>query len=230
MAFEYLFTALPALPADLGSNVPMTPARFAALCSEEGGPASLLARAILLQVDLRALELLEFGLTPSETACLSEAELRERRDLPEWLSRALASDPGGFAVPFDRVWKAYFEELIRLGCAHGSGFLVSWVPWEVGLRGAVSKLRAQRASESDRAFLIEGLDAERASTFRPTLDALVSLFEGGFDAWAGMERLLGGLRLSKLRELAPSYTFTLDELLGYAAQYVILRGSRYLSR
>jgi hypothetical protein len=230
MAFEYLFSALPALPADPGSNVTLAPTRLAKLCAEEGGRAAQLVGAILMEFDVRALELMEFGAEPSETALYSEAALRDRQGFPEWLVRALARNAVGYAYGFDRIWEAYFEEMMRLARAARSTFFMRWVRYDAGLRNAVSKLRAQRSSEPERAFTINAFDVERASTYRPVLDALISFSDGGFDAWAEMDRLLVRIRLAKLRELAPAYSFNLDELLSYAAQYVLLRGSRYLSR
>jgi len=230
MAYEYLFASLPALPDDPGGGIGLEPARFAAMCAEEGGHAAGLAHAVLMAFDIKALERMEFGAETSETAVYTQRELSERAALPEWLQKALVSEEGKYAYAFDRVWEAYYRELLRLACEHGSKFLKGWVSWEVGLRNVVARLRAQRAGKEGQELAIDGVSEEHPSAFRPVLDSLVSLMDGGFNSWREMDRSLSALRLTKARELAPPYTFNLDELLGYAVQFVILRGSPYLAR
>lgn len=229
MAFEYLFTSLPALPYDPGGNVGLDPARFARMCAEEGGVATRLTHAILMAFDLKAMEGARFGTGFSETAIYAEKELEEKARFPEWLLKALVSEEGGYAYAFDRVWEAYYRELFDLAARHSSRFLRSWVSWEVGLRNSVARLRAQRAGLEGTALAIEGISDQHPSIYRPVLDSLVSLMDGGFNSWREMDRSMNALRLFKARELAPQYTFNMDELLSYAVQFVILRGSPYLS-
>jgi len=229
MAFEYLFTALPSLPEDPGGRVSLEPARLATLCDEEGGGAAKLVRAILLRFDIKALERIEFGSEPSETAVYSEKELEERSGFPKWLEKALASEAVGMAYGFDRVWVAYFRKLQALACRSGSRFLRSWVSWEVGLRNSVAEIRAGRAGLDKAGYLIEGISDEHSAIYRPMIDSLVSFMDGGFDSWREMDSLMSAQMLEKARTLAPAYTFNMDELLSYAVQFVILRGGSYLS-
>jgi len=144
MAFEFLFSSLPALPDDAGGPLSLTPAKLASMCAEEGGIAARLARGILIAFDVTALEMIGFGLDPFDMAIFTEEELTERAGFPEWLVRALDSDGGGYHYTFDRVWEAYYRELARLARETGSKFLKKWVSWEVGLRNEIAKLRAAR--------------------------------------------------------------------------------------
>ena len=229
MAFEYLFTSLPSLPGDTGGRVTLEPSRLAAMCAEEGGSAARLVQAILMRFDLKALERMEFGSDPSETAIFSKKELEERADFPEWLSDALGSEAKGRAYPFDRVWDAYFRELEILAGQSGSGFLKRWVNWEVGLRNAIAQLRAGRAGVDSAAYLMDGMSDEHAAIYRPIMDSLVSFMDAGFDSWREMDSYVNTLMIEKARTLAPAYTFNTDELLSYATQFTILRGGSYLS-
>jgi hypothetical protein len=229
MAFEYLFTSLPPLPGDPGGRATLEPSRLAALCAEEGGTAARLVHAILMRFDLKALERMEFGSDPSETAVFSVKELEERTDFPEWLAVALGSEAKGRAYAFDRVWDAYFRELERLAGQSGSNFLRRWVSWEVGLRNAIVELRASRAGVDSAAFLVDGISDEHPAIYRPIMDSIVSFMDGGFDSWRDMDNYVNTLMLQKARTIAPAYTFNTDELLSYATQFVILRGGSYLS-
>lgn len=229
MAFEFLFSSIPALPDDPGGGVDLTPARFAAMCADEGGDAAELTRALLMVFDLKAMERIEFGADPSETAVLSEAQLRDRTYLPEWLAKALSEDGSSRAYPFDTVWEAYYRELKDLAARKRSRFLSGWISWDVGLRNSISRFRASRAGEENDALVIEGLSEENRADYRPIMDNLINLMDGSFDSWREMDRTLNQLRIGKARELGPTYTFNMDELLSYTTQYVIMRGSSYLS-
>ncbi len=228
MAFEYLLSALPALPAEPGGGVSMAPSKLASLCSEEDAKTAELVRALLMEFDLRAMERIEFGVEPSESAVHTEAQLKERSDMPEWLKDALASERGDGNFSFDGVWRAYYEMLASVARGSGSKFLERWVSWEVGLRNAVARTRATRLGLSAEDVGVEGISEEHPSEYRPAVDALISHMDGGFDAWREMDRSLAMLRLGKARELAPPFTFNLDELLSYIVQFVVLRGSSYL--
>lgn len=230
MAFEFLFSSLPALPDDTGAPLTLTPSKLFSMCDEEGGTAARLVRAILISFDVRALEMMGFGLEPFDAAIFTDEELAERKDFPEWLTKALDSDGEGYAYAFDRIWEAYYRELARLASETGSRFLKRWVSWEVGLRNEIGKLRAVRAGHPDASLNIGGISEEYASIYRPALDSLVARMDAGFDQWREMDRSVEHLRLSKIRALAPLYTFTMDELCGYATRYVILRKGSYLTR
>ncbi len=229
MAFEYLFASLPALPKDPGRGVALSAANLASLCGEEGGAASFLSRSILLEFDIKALERMEFGVKPSETAIFDEKQLRERDGLPHWLKGALDSDGSAYSYSFDRIWEAYFFFLMKISTALRSQFLTNWVSWEVGLRNAIASHRASRHKAQAEPLQIQGISKEHPSEFRPIIDELISFAEAGFDSWKEMDRTLNALRLTKARELAPEYTFDLNELLSYVAQFSVIRQGGYLS-
>ncbi|MFH1830142.1 MAG: hypothetical protein ABH871_05135 [Pseudomonadota bacterium] len=245
MAFEYLFTSLPALPRDPGGAVSLSAAKLASLCSDEGGTAALLTRALLFSFDIKALEQIEFGVDPSETALFDEKQLRQRENMPHWLKSALDSDGSAYSYPFDRVWEAYFRRLMKLACSLRSQFLMEWVSWEVGLRNALAAHRAMRHKALGEPLQIKDISKEYAYEFRPVIDTLISLVESGagpepfdfaqgklhrrVDSYKEMDRTVNMLKLAKARDIAPEYTFNLDELLSYVVQFSVIKQGGYLS-
>ncbi len=241
MAYEYLFAALPTLPRQPGAGLKIDAHKIIEMCDDEGGVAARIARALGMSFDLRAMERISRGTGPGETAVFEAKQIEERFGLPEWLSSALedmnvaASERRGEdAVKiygFEKIWMAYYAELWRIACETGAVFLQRWIPWDWGLRRAVAAHRASTMkAEIEDAQWQAGADEylEWAYDYRPAVDALISIEERGFDAWRRRDGLLASMRLARARELAPEYTFTLDEFASYLVQFFILKEVEYI--
>ena len=231
MAFEYIFTALPSLPREPGGKVGLAASELAAMCSGEDEDIAALARCILMEFDIRAIERMRAGGAPGETAFFSEGELREGDRFPTWLAGALA-ERGELAAgeyDFDRVWRAYFAEFMRTAETCGSAFLARWVAFDAGLRFAIA---AHRAAELKR----EAPACERGEpcygstySYRRVIDELIAWEDRGEASWRDRDRLVAQTRLAMVHEMSCDYAFDLDELLGYIVRFTVLKQSMYLS-
>ena len=231
MAFEYIFTALPPLPREPGGKVELAASELAAMCGGEDEGVRLLTRCILMEFDIRAIERMRAGGTPGETALFSDGELREGGRLPTWLVGSLA-ESGELAAgeyDFDRVWRAYFAELMRTAESCGSAFLARWVAFDAGLRFAIA---AHRAAE------LKGHvpTCERGEpcygspySYRRVIDELIAWEERGETSWRDRDRFVAQTRLAMVRDMSCDYAFDLNELLAYIVRFTVLKQSMYLS-
>ena len=200
----------------------------------ESSVAETLGLAVLMAMDLKAMERMELGANPGETALFSEEELKDKSLLPFWLRQALEEEEikrgEGGGLPFDYVWSTYYQQLAQLAEDTGCGFLGHWLSWDVGLRDALAAYRARNLGvdpEGAKSGMGLGLSEEE---FKPVIEALVSIKEHDHSRWQDMDRLVASHRLDYAKRLAPSYSFDLDELVCYAVSFVVLRECMYLGR
>ena len=234
MAYEYLFAALPSLPDMPGGRVEISGRELCSMLRSEGSVAEALGLVILMAMDLKALERMELGAEPGETALFSTEDLNDRGLFPFWLSHALEDKEikkgGGAGLPFDYVWSTYYQLLAELAKDTGCRFLSSWVPWDVGLRDALATHRARALGFSPEEVKSGADLGLPEGEFKPLIEALVSIKERDRSRWRDMDRLVAAHRLDYARRLAPSYTFELDELVCYVVRFIVLRECMYLRR
>jgi len=229
MAFEYIFTSLPSLPEKVGSKPGISVSDMARMLDAEGGVANALGRMVFLQKDIKVLEMAELGCDVPGGALFSADALRERSMLPAWLASLLSEGlAGSEGFGFDKVWRAYFRRAVEAADAAQSSFLRTWLRWDVGLTCALAAHRASRMKMDSgvQSLGIEG--TPDPSEYRAITESLVSIEERDEFNWKETDLLVAGARLSKARSLAPVYTFDLDELMGYAAQLMVLSDFEYL--
>ena len=234
MAYEYLFSALPPLPERPGGRVEISGRGLCGMLRSEGSVAEALGLAILMAMDLKALERMELGAEPGETALFSAEDLKDRGQLPFWLRQALEEEEikrgEGGGLPFDYVWSIYYQQLAQLAQDTGCRFLGHWVAWDVGLRDALAAYRARNLGvDPEEAVSGTGLGLSEEE-FRPVIEALVSIKERDRGRWQDMDRLVATHRLDYAKRVAPSYTFDLDELVCYVVSFIVLRECMYLGR
>jgi len=230
MSFEYIFSAMPPLPLAVGERVALEASELARICGGEDEPAAGLARDLLMEFDMRALERIQMDVEPGETALFSEEGLRSKEGLPSWLEEAL-SDRGvaeeGYA--FDRAWRAYYSMLFSRGVASGSGFLVRWVLFDAGLRKAIADHRAAQRGLEAPSWGMPG-DAPRPPyDYRRVIDDLIAIKDRGGEWWRDADRHLAQVRLEQARRMSGDYSFDMDELLGYMVRFTVLKQGTYLS-
>lgn len=230
MSFEYIFAAVPPLPRAVGEKVALPASELASICSGEDERAAGLARDLLLEFDLRALERIRMGVEPGETALYTAEELRSEEKLPSWLRDAL-SDRGVVeeGYRFDRAWRAYYARLLSTGLAAGSGFMVGWALFDAGLRKAIADHRASQRGVETPSWGMPG-DAPRPPfNYRRVIDELIAIREHGGEWWRDADRHLAQVRLGQAMEMSSDYAFDLDEFLSYLVRFTVLKQGMYLS-
>lgn len=229
MAYEYLFAALPPLPARPGGDVPLEPRALAEAFALEGGAAGVLGRELLMRFDIQALERIAMGGEPGETALFSPEAIADRQGLPHWLAEALAAvereEGEGFA--FDAIWAAAYRHALERASAVGCAFLQRWIPWEGGLRAALALHRARAMEIAPERAVPDGLPALPDREYKTAVEGLTSIEEREGD-WRERDRFVAGRMLDLARDWAPPYSFDLDELMGYVVQFIILKQHAYL--
>jgi hypothetical protein len=211
MDLYYLATSLPAL-AELGSPPPVSLAAFAARVG--GTPAEEPAGFVLLGEDLLQRDALLAGeLTEPSPVFLTYGQIRGRDALPAFLT----PDPDpAVGTDGDRVWEAYWRHGALVARRAGP-FLAGWVRREVGLRNA---LAAHRARLLDLPF------APRPVA--PELGQAPARYEDLLASWAAAPDPLAGTRIllrscwAWVLEHRVWFSFTVDEVVAYAVQLVLL--------
>jgi hypothetical protein len=231
MAYEYLLSALPALPERPGEKVDLDPREFAARLKEEGGVAWALGSEILMFMDIKALERIFVGAEPGQTALFDAESLVSRTGLPYWLERALSTiskDVEGFA--FNEIWFEHFTRFTKISQVANCDFIENWVPWDIGLRRALATSRAKAMGVEVVASRTKELLGRPEDEYKSIVESVVSAREHADGNWRVADGLVAEYRMKEVERLAPIYTFNLDELMGYAARFVTLKECEYLKQ
>jgi hypothetical protein len=179
-----------------------------------------LALVLLGYLDCRNVEALLQGYDAfDERAPLSREQLIEREDLPEYLSEFLeAHDAGSITdeYPFDALWRAWFENLVESAELSGSVFLREWAIFEINLREALVRTRAEALGEKAemRSLGVAVGEGESHVALLSTLNEANNPME--------RERLLDAARLDKLESISGSDPFSTDAALSTLAALLIL--------
>ena len=233
MAYEYLLSALPALPEIPGEKVELDPRELAAQLREEGGTAWVLGSEILLFMDIKALERMFVGAKPGETALFDVEELENRTGLPYWLEMALANlgkekDADGFA--FDEIWFEHYTRFTKISQSSSCDFIEKWVPWDIGLRRALATSRSKASGIEVVTTRTKELLGQPEVDYKSIVEGVVSAREHADGDWRAADKLVAEYKMNEVRKLAPIYSFNLDELMGYAARFVTLKECEYLKQ
>ncbi len=220
MKYYRLLSMVPALPQ--GPDAPPIPLESLVelfmddLSERDRG----LALVLLGYLDCRNVEALLQGHDAfDERAPLTREQLVEREDLPEYLSDFLeAHDAGSITdeYPFDALWRTWFENLVQTAESSRSTFLREWATYEINLRDALVRMRAEAL----------GLKAEMRSSGVAAGEgeshaALVSTLNEASNPME-RERLLDAARLDKLESISGSDPFSTDAALATLAALLIL--------
>ena len=179
-----------------------------------------LAGTLLGFLDCRNVEAMLQGYEVfDERALLSRDQLTERTDLPTYLAEFLeAYDSGSVAdeYPFDALWRAYFTDLIEAAELSHSVFLDEWANYEIHLRDALVRLRAEGLGEKAETRS-SGVAIGEGESHAPLLSTLNEATDP-----MGQERLLDAARLNKIESIAGIDPFSTDAALAYLAALLIL--------
>ena len=151
-----------------------------------------------------------------EPVVLTLEQARGEAPLPEILVADVARDQP-VAMETDLLWETYFRYAHAVGRSERSRFLVQWVEFEMALRNALATARAKRLGLVAADYLVA------ADLAAGEEDASVVV-----DEWATATTPLAGLRAVIRRRWSwvdhhdAWFTFSVDELLAYAARVMLL--------
>jgi hypothetical protein len=214
-ARHFYITTLPAL-GELGSSPSMGLADLLEHL-EENRPWREQLEALALLDDLLQREALLAGETDKvEPAVLTLQQAQGEAPLPEALEVADVGDQTT-ALQTDLLWERYFRYAHGVARSHGSRFLARWVEFEVALRNALAAVRARRLGleESDYKVAADLVDSEE------DLSSVLSEWEAASTPLAGL-RVVIRARWSWLERHDAWFSFSVDELLAYAARVMLL--------
>jgi len=179
-----------------------------------------LALALLAFLDCRNLESALLGREMFDTrAPLPREAFEDRLQLPEYMARFLEAhdnDALGHTYPFDALWWGYFVHLVELADSSGSVFLKEWVRFDVGLRDALARQRAEALGAKGDERATGAVDGE-AESFAELLSALPEASDP-----MERERVLDRARLERIDACQGISTFSTDAALAYLAASMIL--------
>lgn len=215
-ARHFTITTLPTL-GELGTAPPMGLADLIEHVEEDKRWRELVETVVLLD-DLFQRESYLAGETDEvEPAVLSVQQAQGEAPLPDWLFPQI-DEERPTALETDILWENYFRYAHRLGRAKGSSFLVRWVEFEVALRNALASARARRLGLDEAAYLVT-----------PDLAAVGEDLSGVLSEWETATTPLVGLRVVLRGRWAwidrndAWFSFSVDELLAYAARVMLMQ-------
>jgi len=224
----HLLCALPDLKG-FGSAPPLGKSALLAMVRDCGGPEGSI-RLLFLGDDLLQREAVlcgEMDPEQADLAVLSPSQATDSQPLPEFLMPPGTEDEEMTRNPLavDVIWRRYFFHAAGMAQGLRSRFLASWVAYEVGLRNAMARMRAETLGLDARPYLV----AEELG--KPPL-----AFDRELEEWRRASHPLAGLEtLEKIRwqwltEQEPRYDFSDDEVVAYGAKLMVLLRWRRMFR
>lgn len=214
-AQHFYITTLPAL-GELGSATPMGLADLIEHVAEHRRWREQVEALVLLDDLLQRESLLAGEIEEVEPAVLSEQQVRGEAPLPEMLASPTDGDQAS-ALEVDVLWESYFRYAHEVGRSQGSRFLVQWVEFEVTLRNALATARARRLGIEETAYLV----ATDLSVSDEDLSPVLSEWETATTPLMGL-RVVIRARWSWIDRHDAWFSFSVDELLAYAARVMLL--------
>jgi len=185
---------------------------------EENRQWSEQLEALALLDDLLQREALLAGETDvAEPAVLTLQQVRGETPLPEGLEETWADTDQTSVLEIDLLWERYFRYAHQVGRSHDSRFLVNWVGFEIALRNALAVARARHLGLDESGYLV----AADLADSDEDLSAALSQWEAAPTPLAGLRAVIR-LRWSWLDRHDSWFTFSVDELLAYAARVMLL--------
>jgi hypothetical protein len=214
-ARHFYITTLPAL-GELGSTTPMGLADLLEHIEENRQWREQLEALVLLDDLLQRESFLAGETDEVEPAVLSVQQARGEAPLPEALDLPAPVD-STTALQSDLFWERYFGHAHHVARSHGSRFLVAWVEFEVALRNALAAARARRLGLDESDYQVA---ADLAGSDED-LSAVLTEWEAAPTPLAGL-RVVIRARWSWLDRHDAWFSFSVDELLAYAARVMLL--------
>ena len=214
-ARHYYITTLPTL-GELGSAPPMGLADLIEHVSENKPWREHVEAVILLDDLLQREAFLAGEIEEVEPAVLTDPQARGEDPLPPMLSAVTRSDQP-LAIEADTLWENYFRHVHALGRSRGCVFLVQWVEFEVTLRNTLAAARARRLDLEETSYQV----APDLITSEEDLSLVLGEWESATTPLAGL-RVVIRARWSWIDRHDAWFSFSVDELLAYAARVMLL--------
>lgn len=214
-ARHFYITTLPPL-GELGSSPSMGLADLIEHLNENRPWREQLEALALLDDLLQREAFLAGEIVELEPAVLTLQQARGEAPLPEALEVAAVGDQTT-ALQTDLLWERYFRYAHEVARSHGSRFLARWVEFEVALRNALAAARARRLGLEESGYKVAAdlVDSEE------DLSSVLSEWEAASTPLAGL-RVVIRARWSWLERHDAWFSFSVDELLAYAARVMLL--------
>ncbi|MDP2644347.1 MAG: hypothetical protein Q8P24_05370 [Desulfobacterales bacterium] len=221
MAYEYLLTALPPLPDQPGSALPISAETLREMIKFEEHELSEFTEHLLRAIDVQNLEFFDLDKEHATRKATEPVEgIRDQKDLPAWMKQ-------GLVATSDIVLDAYFKQLMAFLEERGAEELMEWFRWEIGLRNALVGHRARKIGIPPDPYYVApdfGLKSiEYTSVFNDLkeLDPQAEPF--------AEDRFIAQVMLGRLKSATPEYAFDFTEIIGYVIKFLILARVEYLS-
>jgi hypothetical protein len=216
----YLLCVLPDLKP-FGSVPPINKQELLAVVTESGGPTDVV-RVLLMSDDLLQREAVlagEIELEHADLAVLSLQEDNNKQSLPLFLEPAKEDEPegSGILIAADRIWRRYFHHAARIARMTHTHFLAAWVGFEVGLRNATAKARAETLELDPGQYLVAPDLADPQIRFDTILAEWIAP-SNPLDRLKVLDRT----RWDWLAEHERWFSFSDDEVAAYTAKLMIL--------
>jgi len=218
LKYYRLMTALPALPDEVAPlSVPFKNIVEQILDETSTSSHGELVNSILYIIDTANAENILLGReTFDERGVHSREDFETIYNLPDFIQEVVTSDDGS---PPDQIvkklWEGYFNFLLDLASASSSAFLRGFVEFEIGIRNAVAKQRAEQIGIDSESAQVAG--GENAAMFQ----ALVMRASEAEDPLK-RELVIDNERLNLYRELEGIDGFSVDALLAYIAGAILI--------
>jgi len=185
------------------------------------GPESAI-RVLLLGDDLLQREAVlsgEVDTKQTDLAVLSPAQAMGDQPLPEFLiPEGPANETGGQSVlAVDLIWRRFFFHAAAMAQSLRSRFLADWVTYEVGLRNAMVRARAETLGLDAQPYLV----AEELGNADTAFGRELNEWKRAPHPLAGLEAV-EKIRWQWLTQQEPWYDFGDDEVVAYGAKLMVL--------
>lgn len=225
--YDYILSALPALDP-IGSTPPLSKKDFFAMISDSKGPVNTVEVILLIddllqyeallsnEIDSKKIDLAVLSLDRSDSEPVLPAYLLPEEGINEKEHNRLASDG---------LWSRYFYHAAQVGKQNRSNFLKAWIGFEIGLRNALTAIRAQILDLDPDLYLVCPELADTETDY----NNIILAWHAAANPLAALE-VLDKARWDWLEEHGKTYSFKADEIEGYAAKLILLhRWKRILS-
>jgi hypothetical protein len=199
------------------------------MVQECGGPVPAV-ETLLLGDDLLEREATlcgEIDVRQADLSVLSASQATGADPLPDFL---ISNGPkvkkvSPETLPVDIIWRRYFFHAAGMAERLGSRFLADWAAYEVGLRNAMVRDRAETLGLDARSYLVAEELERPDEAFNRELDE----WKRAPDPLAGLEAL-ERIRWQWLTDHEPWYSFGDDEVVAYGAKLLVLLRPRRMFR
>ncbi len=200
---------------------PISKQELLSVVKESGGPTEIV-QLLLLNDDLIQREAVlaeEIEPDESDPVVLSHEQVNAKKALPEFMvsGQEKQNETPDNLIAADRIMHNYFHHMWKIAKTHRSQFLKAWVEFEVGLRNALARVRAQTLNLDPKPYLVT-----------PELENPKLSFENILADWNKASdpleatKVLDMARWDRVTELEQWYSFGSDEIFAYTAKLMIL--------